>query len=83
MCHFEGYENCVYPWDVLRGASNSSDIYAAKKGARRKQQFLDAFAKSRNAHVNFIMSVLPSLRLAKSDLRSPLTDFHEIQNLIL
>jgi hypothetical protein len=60
MCHFEGYVYCVHPWDVLRGVSNSSDLDAAKKGARRKQQFLDAFANSRNSPINFIMSVRPS-----------------------
>ena len=60
VCQFEGYVNCVHPWDVLRGASKSSVLYAAKKGARRKQQFVDAFAKSRNAPIIFIMSVRPS-----------------------
>jgi hypothetical protein len=37
MCQFEGYVNCVNPWDVPRGVSNSSDLDAVKKGARQKQ----------------------------------------------
>jgi hypothetical protein len=35
MCQYEGYVNCFHPWDVLHGASNPSDLHAAKKGAHR------------------------------------------------
>jgi len=66
MCQFEGYVNCVHPWDVVRGASNFSDLDAAKKVAHRKRHFVEAFAKS----------VLPSLRIC--DLGYLVTDFHSV-----
>jgi hypothetical protein len=50
--------NCVHPWDVFRGASTYSEIYAVKKDARQKQTFLDAVAKSRNAPSKFLILTL-------------------------
>jgi hypothetical protein len=73
---------CVHQWDVLRDASNPSDLYGAKKGARRKQQFADALAKSQNVPISYHYvrsSALPSLPIC--DLGSPLTDLHKIQYL--